>query len=414
MKLLTKAILGVPSMFGGSMRAVPTAKFEGPIYTDPYYSGDLYPALTTQAAMNLSAVWGCVQLRAETVGSLPANLYDKNREVASNNPLNRLLHDSPNKDQTPIEYWGMQTALVDMNGNSMSLIHRRRDKSVISLEPFNENELLPVVKDGEIEWQYNGEKFSDDRIFHLKGFSNNDKFGLSRLHYGRNVFGAQIAAEDAAARTFKGGLKIGGFFKWAGASELTEAQRVSIQARLSDYSDPKNAGNWMMLLKGMEPVAGSTDLRIKPAEAELLASRGFGIEQVCRLFGVPPQLIGQTDKASSWASSIENINLFFLQYSLHPTLVRYQQQCWRKLLTPEDRAAGRYVKFNVRALMSTDTKTRILSYANGLDRGYYNVNTVRDWEDLPPREGGDEYRVALNTGSATNQEKEDGDGKADA
>jgi HK97 family phage portal protein len=393
-------------------RSPTPVKLDGGALSTNY--SDLYPALSAQAALNLTTVWACANLRAETIGTLPLHLYKSDRTMATKNTLYSVLHDSPNQDQTAAEFWSMQTAHVDMLGNGYSLIHRRRDGSVISMEPFNPDIVVMTKnKDGEWEYSANGDPIADKNMLHLKGFSMERGIGYSRLQYGRDTMGAQLIAETAAALAFKQGMKVGGFFKWEAPSELTEDQNRQVQAKLNEFGMPENMGRWMMLLKGMTPIAGA-DYRIKPAEAELLASRGFGVEQACRLFGVPPILVGHTDKASSWASSSENINLFYLQYSLNPTLIRNEQQIRKKLLTASDKAEGLYAKFQTSGMLRTDTKNRWLAYGAGLDRGVYNPNEVRAWEEMPDRDGGDEYHVVANmSGDQGNaDEKEQGNGNA--
>lgn len=145
----------------------------------------------------------------------------------------------------------------------------------------------------------------------------------------------------------------------------------------------------------MTPVAGA-DFRIKPSDAELLQSRYFGIEEICRLFGVPPQLIFHTDKSSSWASSAEQINLQYLMYSLQSTLVRMEKRMERQLLTAEDRARGLQIKFSIQGLLRADLKTRQAFYASALQNGYYSRNEVRDLEDRGGIPGGDEYTIQTN------------------
>jgi HK97 family phage portal protein len=133
----------------------------------------------------------------------------------------------------------------------------------------------------------------------------------------------------------------------------------------------------------------------------LLESRYFGIEEICRLYGVPPPLIGHTSKASSWASSIENLNLFFQMYSMQPTVIRAEARISKKLLTPYDIAAGVQPKFAMQGLLRGDLKSRTLFYASGLQNGYLSQNDVLDFEDRPgigPE--GDIYRVQLNMSGA--------------
>ena len=150
---------------------------------------------------------------------------------------------------------------------------------------------------------------------------------------------------------------------------------------LSSFSLPENAGKYMILEAGMK-VASASNIRINPVDAQLLESRYFGIEEICRAFGVPPQLIGHTNKASSWASSLEQTNQGFLTYSLNPQLVRYEQTIARKLLLPQDKYKYR-PKFSVDGLLRANNTARADFYVKMTQNGLYTRNEVRELEDMP-------------------------------
>lgn len=150
-----------------------------------------------------------------------------------------------------------------------------------------------------------------------------------------------------------------------------------------------------MLLEAGIKASGASQLRINPKDAQMLESKYFGIEEICRAFGVPPQLIGHTDKASSWASSLEGMNQGFLDYSLRPTLVRVEQTISRKLLTPAERAIYR-PKFSVEGLLRANSADRANFYNLMVQNGIMSRNDVRRLEDLPPVAGGDTLTVQLN------------------
>lgn len=366
-----------------------------------------FESVTADTALKLSAFWACLNLRAETIGSLPIHLRDDKKQVVRDHPLYSVLHDRPNSMMTAPEYWSMQTAHVDMHGNAVSVIQRRtRDKSVISLEPVADpnSASMHQRKSGAWFYQIGDEKFDADDILHLRGFSMDGLRGLPRIDIGRHILASQLSSNDAAMRAFKQGLKVGGFFKVE--QSLNEPELQQFKARLDHYGLPENAGKWMALLKGMEPVGGA-QFHVKPSDAELLGSRHFGIEEICRLCNVPPQLIGHTDKASSWASSIEHINLFFLMYSLQPTFIRSEASIRAKLLTSSDRARAIAPKFAIQGLLRSDMKTQTLMFASALQNGYYNRNEVRDLLDRAEIEGGDEYTIQLNMGKLPGVEKDE-------
>lgn len=353
-----------------------------------------YDSVTAESALRLSAVWACVALRGSTIASLPLHLRDDDKAFAKNHPLYRILHDSPNADMTASEYWEMQSVGLDLDGNSFSKIERNTRGDVTALIPWASSAVeVRRRENGAIVYKYGDRDYADSDVLHLKGFTRDGIVGMSALEYARSTFGGQLEANTAAARFFRQGLKNGGFLK-SGVGTLTPEQRVMLRNSLAEFGKAKNAGKWMVLEAGMEPI-GADSMRVKPADAELLMSRYFGIEEICRVFRVPPQLIGHTDKASSWASSLENTNLGFLTYSLRPTLVRIEQAISKKLLRPDER--GTYSpKFSVEGLLRADSASRSAFYTSSLQNGWRNRNEVRALEDLPPIDGGDTYTVQLN------------------
>lgn len=366
-----------------------------------------FESVTAQTAMRLSAFWACVNLRAETIGTLPIHLRDKDKNVLHDHPLYSVLHDRPNSMQTAPEFWSMQTAQVDMYGNAISVIERRvRDKSVISLEPIADPDAVEMHQRKSGSWYYDigGEKYESENVLHLKGFGLDGMRGAPRIDIGRQILSAQLSANESAMRAFKQGLKVGGFFEVE--QSLNEAEAIEWQKILNNYGRPENTAKWLTLLKGMKPIGGAK-FGMKPAEAELLASRYFGIEEICRLMGVPPQLIGHTDKASSWASSIENINLFYLMYSLQPTFIRSEASIRAKLMSADDRARGHAPKFAIQGLLRSDMKTQFAFFASALQNGYYSRNEVRDLLDRGEIEGGDEFTIQLNMGKLPGAGNED-------
>ena len=350
-----------------------------------------------ETALKLSAVWACVKLRAETISTLPLHLYDSDKKIAKDHDLYRILHDSPNADMCASEFWQIQSASLDLWGNAYSYISRRANRSVISLEPLFPSEMVKKrLKDGSFEYHYteNGKVkiYTDDEILHFKGFTLDGYVGLSAIQFFAQTIGMQFDANNQAQDWFKNGLKVGGFLE-NGETTLTKEQRHSLRESLSMFSRPENAGKYMVLEAGMK-VASAANIRINPVDAQLLESRYFGIEEICRAFGVPPQLIGHTNKASSWASSLEQTNQGFLTYSLNPQLVRYEQTIARKLLLPQDKYKYR-PKFSVDGLLRADVAKRSEYYVRMTQNGLMTRNEARDLEDWAPLPGGDELMVQM-------------------
>lgn len=364
------------------------------------FRGDSTPsgtAVTAEKALKLSAVWACVRLRAETISTLPLHLRDGDGNIASDHPLYAILHDCPNADMSAAEFWQAMTASQDLWGNAYARIFRNSVGNVIALEPMDsESMTVARLEGGALQYRYckggKTTKYAETEILHFKGFSLDGLVGLSPIRYAAETLGGQMDANSSAAREFKNGLKAGGFLK-TGERVLTEKQRADLKAGLFEFSQPENAGKMMVLEAGMD-VAGSS-VRINPADAQLLESRYFGIEEICRAFSTPPQLIGHTNKASSWASSMESINMGFLTYAVNPMLVRYEQTITRKLLKPSERSLYR-PKFSVEGLLRADSTGRAAFYNQMLQNGVMSRNEVRRLENLPPVDGGDVLTVQVN------------------
>ncbi|HEX8596704.1 MAG TPA: phage portal protein [Pseudomonas sp.] len=368
-------------------RAVP---FES--HTTP--SGSVVGA---DSSLKLSAVWACVRLRAQTVASLPLHLRGEDKSHAKEHPLYRLLHSSPNADMTASEFWESQLASLDLWGNAFSHIVwiGRRVTALVPLNP--EKMTVRRTSSGKLVYEYtkggNVKEYAEEEILHLKGFTLDGLMGLSPIQFAAETLGGLMDANKAATREFQNGLKVGGFLK-TGVATLAQEQRDRLRAGLSTFGLPENAGKWMVLEAGMEP-ASAQGIRINPVDAQLLESRYFGIEEICRAFGVPPQLVGHTNKASSWASSLEQTNMGFLTYSLRPTLVRIEQAIAKKLLLPEERGLYR-PKFAVEGLLRADSAARSSFYSQMLQNGVMSRNEVRALEDFPPVEGADALTAQLN------------------
>lgn len=356
-------------------------------------------AVNAETSLRLATVWACVRLRSETIASLPLHLRDDNKDIAKNHPLYRILHDQPNADMTASEFWEAMVASLDLWGNAYALIHRSKNRTVISLDILDPEAMtVRRSKMGDIEYKYDkkgsdGGIYHEDDILHIKGFTLDGLVGLSPIRYQADVIGAQIDANNAAGAEFKNNLKAGGFLK-TGETKLNADQRERLRDNLGVFSRPENAGKWMVLESGMEP-ASAAGIRINPADAQLLESRHFGVEEICRTFKTPPQLIYHMDKASSWASSLEQMNQGYLTYSLTPTLVRIEQTIARKLLSPADRAKYR-AKFSVEGLLRSDSQGRANYYSTMLQNGVFTRNEVRELEDKPAYKGADQLTVQLN------------------
>ncbi|OTG94400.1 phage portal protein [Acinetobacter sp. ANC 4654] len=367
--------------------------------------------VTPETSLKLSAVWACVRLRSETISTLPLHLYDSNKKIAKDHGLYRILHDSPNADMCASEFWQVQSACLDLWGNAYNLITRFSNGEVISLEPLFPNLMTKKRnKEGDIEYHYTENNktiiYSDEEILHFKGFTLDGLIGLSPIQFFAQTIGMQFDANGQAQDWFKNGLKVGGFLE-TGEKTLTDDQRKKLRSGLAEFSKTENAGKFMTLEAGMK-VSSASNIRINPIDAQLLESRYFGIEEICRAYGVPPQLIGHTSKASSWASSLEQTNQGFLTYSLNPQLVRYEQTIARKLLLTQDKYKFR-PKFSVDGLLRADVAKRSEYYVKMTQNGIMTRNEARDLEDWAASDdpAADQLTVQMQMVPIGNQGKPD-------
>ncbi|MQX46592.1 phage portal protein [Sinorhizobium medicae] len=355
--------------------------------------------ITDQNILAISAVWACVNLLAGTIASLPLMVYRTNsrgeRTLARDHPLFRILHDSPNYDQTATDFWEYSSASIELWGNSYAAIERNGGGRVAALTPLRpDNVSVRRLENGNLEyrWTKDGENHvgSDRAILHIRGFGGDPLGGMSTLHFGRHAFGLARAIDRAAAGTFSNGMIAQTaltFERW-----LTDEQRNLAETKLSEkYIGAKNSGRPIILEGGTKIDV----LSIKPEDAQMLESRGFSVEEVCRFFGVPPFMVGHTQKVTSFGSGLEQQVLGFQKFTLRRRLKRIEQALEKQLLTPAERAAGLTIEFNLEGLLRGDSTARAAFYQSALANGWMTINEVREKENLPRVEGGDVPRMQM-------------------
>lgn len=354
-------------------------------------------SVNAKSVLGLSSAWACVNLLAGTQASLPLMPYqtaaDGSRSVAREHPLYRLLHDSPNSLQTSVDFWEFMCASIELWGNAYARAPRMSGR-VVSLVPVMPE--LPVVTDlgnGRLRyrWSENGRSYDEtsDTMLHIRGFGGNPLGGMSTLTFGARAFGLAIATDKAAGATFKNGLRpsVAVVFK----EVIGPDRRDQVEAGLTKkFAGAMNAGRPFIL-------EGDSDIKtlsINPEEAQMLESRSFSVEEVCRFYGVPPHMVGHTTKTTSWGTGLEQQTLGFLQFTLRRRLKRVEQALEKQLLTAEDRAAGIAIEFNVEGLLRGDSAGRSEFYQRALGDtqkpGWMVRNEVRRLENLPPIDGWDE------------------------
>ena len=355
-------------------------------------------ATGTAAALSLSAVWACVNLLSGTIASLPLMVYIMQagrRVVADQHPLYYRLHDRPNHDQTALDFWDFVSATIELRGNGYSEIIRAPG-NVITLDVPIAPEFVQVKRTatGELEYTVtrDGEtrRIPQDRMLHIRGFGGHPLGGLSTLAFARRTFASALAVDGASRSTFSNGIRTQGAF--VSEHALTKEQMAEVDETIQEkYAGAINAGRPLILNAGMKYQA----ITMNPEDAQMLESRAFSVEEICRFFGVPPFMIGHTQKSTSWGTGLEQQTLGFQKFTLRRRLKRIEMALEQQLLTPEDRIRGVTIEFNLDGLLRGDSASRAASYSSGIRNGYYTINEVREWENLPPVEGGDVARVQM-------------------
>lgn len=385
------------------------------VNTDGWYGSvpDAGELVTEGSALALSAVWACANLVSGTISSLPFQVFrarqDGFKEPYSSHPLYRVIHDAPNYDQTAIDFWDYLNLSIEFWGNGYADIKRARDGAVIALRPVKPD-LVTVRRTStgplRYTWTEDGKRIERDErdVLHIRGPGGDPLGGMSTLTFGRQAFSSAIAAERAAAGMFRNGLRPSGLLKFI--EWLSPERRQVVETHMiAKYQGAMNAGKPFVLEGGTEYEA----LSITPEDAQMLETRAFSVEEICRYFGVPPVMIGHTSKTTSWPTGVEQQVLMFQKFTLRRRLKRIEQAVAQKLLSAEDRASGVSAEFNLEGLLRADSAGRASFYATMTQLGGMTINEVRRLENLPPVAGGDTPRMQMQNvpiGEADNADRE--------
>jgi len=357
--------------------------------------------VSPSSALTLSAVWACVWLNARTMASLPFELkrYPATGKGAGvlevGDPLYEVLRWRPNSSMAAFNFWCAMWASEQLWGTGYAEIRRNGGK-VVALDFLLPQYMTPYMTEAkELRFRYddpqNPRDFAADQIFRVFTRTLDGFTGMSVIEYARNSFGLAQSGELAAAKTFKKGLNASGFIKVD--KFLRPEQREEFRASIEEFSgDSDKAGGTMVL-------EGGTDykqLSMKPQDAELLSSRQFSVEDVCRWFSVPPILIGHAGEGQTmWGTGVEQIFAGWSRLSLRPFTTAGTQAVRTSLIAPADRAQL-YAEFDLDDLLAADSLARAQLYSSFAQNGIKTRDELRDLEGLGPMPGGDKLTVQSN------------------
>lgn len=365
---------------------------------------DLTDALlaTRKNAVGHSATYACVNLICGTIGSLPLMVYrrgaDGVRSLARDHPLYFVLHESPNFDQTGVDFWEYMCAGIELHGNAYATIERRGDGVISALIPVRPDTVKVQRKsDASIEYSWTEEGRRRVRagkgMLHIRGPFGDALSGASTLSVCRGVFDGALAAEGAADAVFHNRIMPSGVLVAPEGVSLSAEQRQHFEDLLAKkFQGALRAGAPMLLDRGMQ----WKQLMINPEDAQMLESRKFSGEEICRIFGVPPAMVGFGDKASNWGTGKEVDVLGFQKFTLRKRLKRIEQALEKQLIPlAERRAQGLTIEFNLDGLLRGDTASRYEAYERGIRMGIMTRNEARALENRPPVAGGDIVTVQM-------------------
>ena len=360
-----------------------------------------------RSAMQMTAVYSCVRILSEAVAGLPLHLYryndDGGKEKALDHPLYRLLHDEPNPEMTSFIFRETLMTHLLLWGNAYAQIVRNGHGEVLGLYPLMPSKMT-VDRDAKGELFYRYQRTTEDSpatgkpemvyldphdVLHIPGLGFDGLVGYSPIAMAKNAIGMAIACEEYGAKFFANGANPGGVLEHP--STLKDPQKVR-ESWNSVFQGSGNSHRIAVLEEGMK----FQSISISNEQAQFLETRKFQIDEIARIFRVPPHMVGDLEKSSF--SNIEQQSLEFVMYTLRPWLVRWEQNLARALFSDAEKPKM-FCKFNVDGLLRGDYVSRMNGYAVGRQNGWMSANDIRSLEDLDPipeAEGGDLYLVNGN------------------
>lgn len=349
--------------------------------------------VTIETALQLDAVWACVNLIRNAVIMLPCLVYkDDGVTVDKSSELYELLHDMPNLDDTAPDFWSMVALCICLDGNFFAE-KRMNGGKLVALNPLHPLS-VDVGRNSRNERYYeiteNGKKrrVSEDRMFHVRGavMPGCDR-GMSPIGVVRNTIGNALAGEKMAGKMFANGFQVSGVL--TSDQILKPEQRKQLGETLGQFAGSDKAGKVAVLEAGLE----YKQLSINPQDAQMLETRQFSVEQICRIFGIPPVMIGHAaNGTTTWGSGIEQLILQFIKTCLGPIVKSIESAIYRDLLDKTTRKSV-VVKFNMEGLLRGDSAARAEFLSKMVNAGIYEPDEARAYENKAPRPGGNRLIV---------------------
>ena len=363
-------------------------------------------SVTERSSMQMTAVYACVRILSEAIAGLPLHLYrykeGGGKEQAVDTNLYRLLHDEPNPEMTSFVFRETLMTHLLLWGNAYAQIIRNGKGEVIALYPLMPNK-MSVDRDEKGQLYYTYSRANEEAatmtgntvilkpsdVLHIPGLGFDGLVGYSPIAMAKNAIGMAIACEEFGAKFFANGAAPSGVLEHPGTIKDPAKVRDSWN---STFGGSANSGKVAVLEEGMK----YTPISISPEQAQFLETRKFQINEIARIFRVPPHMVGDLEKSSF--SNIEQQSLEFVKYTLEPWVVRWEQALSRALLSATEKPTY-FFKFNLEGLLRGDYQSRMTGYATARQNGWMSANDIRELENLdriPAEEGGDLYLINGN------------------
>lgn len=362
--------------------------------------------VTERSSMQMTAVYSCVRILAEAIAGLPLHVYkyslDGSKDKAAEHPLYFLLHDEPNPEMSSFVFRETLMTHLLLWGNAYAQIIRNGKGEVMGLYPLMPNRIsVERSSEGRLFYRYyvNGDEPNKQKemvvnlrpsdVLHIPGLGFDGLVGHSPIAMAKNAIGMAIACEEYGAKFFANGATPGGILEHPGTVKDPGKVRESWY---SAFGGSSNSNKVAVLEEGMK----YTPISISPEQAQFLETRKFQINEIARIFRIPPHMVGDLEQSSF--SNIEQQSLEFVKYTLEPWLVRWEQSMMRSLLSGSEKK-NYFIKFNVDGLLRGDYESRMNGYAVARQNGWMSANDIRELENLnriSEKDGGDLYLINGN------------------
>ena len=383
------------------------ASMVGP-YVGVYTNGiDAGVTVNTETALRFTAVFAAIKLLAENIAGLPKSVMvrmkDGGYEPAVKHPAHSLLYVRPNGYMDVFTFWFTIIAWLEGKGNAFAVIRYEKGKPV-ALHPVNPDwvsiafvngEKMYIVKAKNPDFSFLDGTYLENEMLHFMLFTWNGIWGVDPISYNAAAIGEGIAAQKFTADYFRTGGAIKGTIETDQALGDDDYERF-----MAHYQQTATNGSTPLLEYGFKYKA----INLSPEASQLIQAKVFSIDDIARIFCIPPHMLAELSHATF--SNIEQQNIFFGEYSLRPICKRIEKQLELKLFTDKERG-DYHVKFDLNGLMRGDATARANFYTQGINAGWMTPNEAREFEGMKRLEGLDEPRIPLNyttVGNDTNTE----------